>query len=117
MKKNLEQLELDLSEEDQKKVLERIVSIGDAKQTITTEDLPFIIADVLESKNYQHIKLLACSINSGLDLQSTVSLRIDIKGDKHQATGAGSGGFDAFIDAIGKVLHNYGYTLPDLGRL
>ncbi len=114
LKKNLELLELDLSEEDQKKVLARIVSIGDSKQTITTDDLPFIIADVLESKNYEHIKLLACSINSGLDLQSTVSLRVEIKGDKHQATGVGSGGFDAFIDAISKVLDNYGYTLPAL---
>jgi len=114
LKKNLEQLEMDLSDEDQKKVLARIVSIGDAKQTITTEDLPFIIADVLESKSYQHIKLLGCSINSGLDLPSTVSLRVDIKGDKHQATGAGSGGFDAFIDAIGKVLKHYDYQLPAL---
>lgn len=114
LKKNLEQLELDLSEEDQKKVLARIVSIGDSKQTITTDDLPFIIADVLESKSYQHIKLLACAINSGMDLQSTVSLRVDVKGEKHQATGAGSGGFDAFIDAIGKVLAHYDYTLPAL---
>jgi D-citramalate synthase len=114
LKKNLEQLELELSEADQKKVLERIVSIGDSKQTVTIDDLPFIIADVLESKDYQHIKLLACSINSGLDLPSTVSLRVDIKGDKHQSTGAGSGGFDAFIDAIGKVLDTYGYILPTL---
>ncbi len=114
LKKNLEQLELDLSEEDQKKVLARIVSIGDSKQTITPDDLPFIIADVLESKDYHYIKLLACSINSGLDLQSTVSLRVDVKGDKHQSTGAGNGGFDAFIDAIGKVLDKYEYTLPTL---
>ncbi len=114
LKKNLEQLEVELSEEDQKKVLARIVSLGDSKQTITTDDLPFIIADVLESKSYQHIKLLACSINSGLDLQSTVSLRVDIKGHKHQATGAGSGGFEAFINAIGKVLKKYDYTLPEL---
>ena len=114
LKKNLEQLEMDLSEEDQKKVLARIVSLGDSKQTITTEDLPFIIADVLESKSYQHIKLLACSINSGLDLPSTVSIRVDVKGNKHQATGAGSGGFDAFIEAISKILEDYDYTLPGL---
>ncbi|MGR8932060.1 MAG: alpha-isopropylmalate synthase regulatory domain-containing protein [Gammaproteobacteria bacterium] len=114
LKKNLEQLEVELSEEDQKKVLARIVALGDSKQTITTDDLPFIIADVLESKDYQHIKLLACSINSGLDLQSTVSLRVEVKDKKHQATGAGSGGFDAFIDAIGKVLTKYAYTLPTL---
>ena len=80
LKKNLEMLELDLSEENQKKVLARIVSLGDSKQTITTDDLPFIIADVLESKNYEHIKLLNCSITSGLHLESTASLRIEVKG-------------------------------------
>jgi len=114
LKKNLERLEVELSEEDQKKVLARIVALGDSKQTITTDDLPFIIADVLESKDYQHIKLLNCSLNSGLDLESTVSLRVEVRGQKHQATGAGNGGFDAFIDAISKVLKKYDYTLPAL---
>lgn len=114
LKKNLELLEMDLTEEDQKKVLARIVSIGDSKQSITVDDLPFIIADVLETKSYQHIKLLACSVNSGLDLPSTVSIRVDVNGEKHQSTGAGSGGFDAFIDAIGKILSKYNYVLPTL---
>ena len=114
LKKNLEQLELDLSEENQKKVLERIVSLGDSKQIITTDDLPFIIADVLESKNYQHIKLLNCSITSGLDLESTASIRVNVKGTKNVASGSGNGGFDAFIDAINKVMQHHNYTLPAL---
>ncbi|MDO9169976.1 MAG: alpha-isopropylmalate synthase regulatory domain-containing protein [Methylobacter sp.] len=114
LKKNLEMLELDLSEENQKKVLARIVSLGDSKQTITTDDLPFIIADVLESKNYQHIKLLNCSITSGLDLESTASLRVKVNGVMHVASGSGNGGFDAFVDAINKVMQQHTYTLPAL---
>ena len=114
LKKNLEMLELDLSEENQKKVLARIVSLGDSKQTITTDDLPFIIADVLESKNYQHIKLVNCSITSGLDLESTASLRIKVNGQMHIASGSGNGGFDAFVDAINKVMEQHNYTLPAL---
>ena len=114
LKKNLEQLALDLSEENQKKVLERIVSLGDSKQIITTDDLPFIIADVLESKNYHHIKLLNCSITSGLDLESTASIRVNVNGAKHIASGSGNGGFDAFIDAINKVMKHHNYTLPAL---
>ena len=112
--KNLELLDLALSEENQKKVLARIVRLGDSKQTITTEDLPFIIADVLESKNYQHIKLLNCSITSGLDLEATASIRVDVKGDIHIASGSGTGGFDAFIGAINKILRKYGSALPPL---
>lgn len=114
LKKNLEQLGIDLSEDDQKKVLARIVRLGDSKQSITPEDLPFIIADVMESKNYQHIKLLNCSITSGLELESTVSLRVDVNGKKHVASGSGNGGFDAFIDAINKVTGTFGYSLPEL---
>lgn len=114
LKKNLEQLELDLSEENQKKVLARIVQLGDSKQVITTDDLPFIIADVLETKDYQHIKLLNCSVTSGLNLESTVSIRVNVQGSKHLASGSGNGGFDAFIDAINKVMKQHGYRLPEL---
>ena len=114
LKKNLELLGLDLSEENQKKVLARIVRLGDSKQTITTDDLPFIIADVLESKSYQHIKLLNCSITSGFDLEATASLRVDIEGTIHVTSGFGNGGFDAFIDAINNALKPMNYTLPEL---
>ena len=112
--KNLEALGLNLSEENQKKVLARVVKLGDSKELITVEDLPFIIAEVLESKSYHHIKLLNCSITSGLDLESTVSIRVDVDGDVQQASGAGNGGFDAFIFAINKVMASKNYQLPTL---
>jgi D-citramalate synthase len=112
--KNLEALGLDLSEENQQKVLARVVKLGDSKELITIEDLPFIIAEVLEGKSYHHIKLLNCSITSGLDLESTVSLRVDVDGEIQHASGAGNGGFDAFIFAINKVLAKKNYQLPTL---
>ena len=112
--KNLETAGLDLSEENQKKVLARIVKLGDSKQQITAEDLPFIIADVLESKEYHHIRLLNCSITSGLDLESTVSIRVAVQGETYTASGMGTGGFDAFIFAINKVMKNRNYQLPPL---
>ena len=65
---NLEELGISLSPEDQAKVLERVVALGDSKHVITAEDLPFIIADIMESKEYQHIELHNCHINTGLDL-------------------------------------------------
>ncbi|MEX2352771.1 MAG: alpha-isopropylmalate synthase regulatory domain-containing protein, partial [Gammaproteobacteria bacterium] len=74
----------------------------------------FIIADVLESKDYNHVKLLNCSISSGLDLESTVSLQIEVGGKQHKVSGTGNGGFDAFINTINKVLKKYDYKLPKL---
>nr|BAL57262.1 D-citramalate synthase [uncultured Gammaproteobacteria bacterium] len=114
LRKNLERLGIELSEEQQRKVLARIVELGDAKQIVTTDDLPFIIADVLEGESYQHIRLLGCAITSGLDLPSTASLRVEIDGQIHSTSGAGNGGFDAFIDAINKVLARYDIRLPEL---
>lgn len=112
--KNLEALGLDLSEENQRKVLDRVVKLGDSKELITIDDLPFIIADVLESKSYHHIKLLNCSVTSGLELKSTASIQVQVEGEKLQATGEGNGGFDAFSDAINKAMASHNYTLPTL---
>ncbi len=113
LKKNLEELGIHLSPEDQAAVLQRIVKLGDSKATITVEDLPFIIADVLETKDYQHIELLNCSVTSGLDLESTVSIRVNVLGQVHKASGSGNGGFDAFIDAVRKVLPDW-IDVPEL---
>lgn len=113
LKKNLEELGIHLSEESQAAVLERIVNLGDTKETITLEDLPFIIADVLETNEYQHIELVSCSVTSGLGLESTVSVRVKVDGEVHKAAGSGNGGFDAFIDAIRKVLPD-GFEFPEL---
>jgi D-citramalate synthase len=104
LKKNLEELGIHLSQEDHAQVLERIVKLGDQKATITPDDLPFIIADVLESKDYRHIDLLSCSVTSGLGLESTASIRVQIDDVVRRAAGSGNGGFDAFIDAVRKVL-------------
>jgi len=114
LKKNLEALGISLSEEDQVKVLKRIVKLGDSKAVITPEDLPLIIADVLESKGGRELELLNCSITSVLDLESIVSISIRLFGETYKSTGTGNGGFDAFIMAIKKVLDQHGFEFPEL---
>ena len=116
LQKNLDELGISLSDEDKAKVLERIVQLGDTKSSITIEDLPFVIADTLESKNYKHIELLNCSITSGLDLESTVSIRVKIKDEIYKSSGSGNGGFDAFIVAIRNVFKASGvkFDFPEL---
>lgn len=112
--KNLERLDISLSEENQRKVLKRVVELGDSKKTITTEDLPFIIAEVLESKDYEHAQLLSCTVNSSLDLQSTASIRVRLLDDVFVAAGSGNGGFHAFNVALSKILKKKGLALPRL---
>jgi D-citramalate synthase len=116
LQKNLDELGISLSEEDKTKVLERIVKLGDSKSLITIEDLPFVIADTLESKDYEHIELLNCSVTSGLDLESTVSIRVKLNGEVYKSSGSGNGGFDAFIVAIKDVFERSGiaFDFPEL---
>ncbi|CAJ2375728.1 MAG: (R)-citramalate synthase CimA [Arenicellales bacterium IbO2] len=113
--KNLEALGISLSEEDRLKVLQRIVKLGDSKADITPEDLPFIIADILEG-GARHLELLGCSVTSGLDLESGVSIRVRLHDEIHKASGAGNGGFDAFISAMKKIMDQNlpGFDFPEL---
>ncbi|WP_428625376.1 alpha-isopropylmalate synthase regulatory domain-containing protein [Sedimenticola sp.] len=114
LQKNLEKMDISLSPENLEKVLKRVVELGDEKKAITSDDLPFIIAEVLESKDYHHIELINCSITSGLDLESTASIRVMIEGEEIRTAGIGNGGFDAFMNAIAKVLKKYDVALPKL---
>jgi len=112
--KNLEAMDIDLDAEQQQKLLQRVVKLGDQKATITADDLPFIIADLLERNDYNYLELLNCSINSGLDLESTVSIRVRVNDTIHKASGSGNGGFDAFISAVKKILPTDSFTFPEL---
>ena len=112
--KNLERLDISLTDENLEKVLKRVVEFGDSKKSITSEDLPFIIAEVLESKDYDYIELLNCSVTSGLQLESTASIRIRIGEEEELSSGIGNGGFDAFMNALGKVLKRRDIPLPRL---
>ena len=47
--KNLQELGLSLNSEELKKVTERIINLGDKKEKVTKEDLPYIISDVLDA--------------------------------------------------------------------
>ena len=112
--KNLEAMDIELDPEQQKKLLKRIVRLADQKATITADDLPFIIADLLEHNDYNYVELLNCSINSGLDLESTVSIRVRVNDEIYKTSGSGNGGFDAFISAMTKVLDKDKFVFPEL---
>lgn len=112
--KNIEELGISLSAENLKKVLDRVVKLGDSKETITPDDLPFIIADVLESSSYHHIYLEECQINSAFGEDSQVKLVLNINGTQYTEEGHGNGGFSAFIDALKLILAQINFELPEL---
>jgi D-citramalate synthase len=108
LEQNLDEMGIILSDEDQKKVLNKIIELGDSKQTITPEDLPFIITDVLENKDGQRIVLEGCETMSNLNAKAQAKLSITFDGTLISETGTGNGAYDALVDALDKILEANG---------
>jgi (R)-citramalate synthase len=110
----LDELGLHLSKANRDKVLKRVIELGESKKQITTEDLPIIIADVLETEDYNYIQLLSCTVTSGLNLESTASIHIQIGDNRFTSSGGGNGGYHAFMVAMKKVLDKQKIDFPKL---
>lgn len=111
---NLRRLGLELKREQRKAVLERITALGDKKERVTPEDLPFIVADVLDSPANKVISIDNCVAVSGKNLTPTASLALTYKGKTFKGNAAGDGGYDAFMNALGKIAGRLKLKLPEL---
>lgn len=126
--KNLQSLGIELDEASMRKVTERIIELGDKKEQVTSEDLPYIISDVLRQDlhgNQVHIISYTLSLSRGL--RPVAALRIDINGKQYEASSSGDGQYDAFMRALRNIykvqlgrefpmLTNYSVTIPPGGR-
>ena len=113
--KNLQELGLTLNEEELKQVTQRIIELGDKKQKVTADDLPFIISDVLNSGNTQArvlIKSYVLTHAKGLQPSTTVSIEID--GELLEENACGDGQYDAFLNAVRKIYKRKKIALPQL---
>ena len=115
IRKNLEEFGLSLSPESINKVTQRVIELGDKKENVTTEDLPFIITDVLGSEqiNYKiFIKNYSLSLSYGL--RPFASVKIEIDGQLYEETSSGDGQYDAFMKAMRSIYDRIGKELPSL---
>ena len=115
IQKNLLELGLKLNEADLKKVTQRVIELGDKKETVTTEDLPYIISDVLNSNLYEEkviVESYVLTNSKGLRPSATISVCID--GSLFEEQAQGDGQFDAFMNALSKVYAKKNRCLPKL---
>ncbi|MGB5355265.1 MAG: alpha-isopropylmalate synthase regulatory domain-containing protein, partial [Eudoraea sp.] len=115
IQKNLQELGLSLNNEELKKVTQRIIELGDKKEKVTKEDLPYIISDVLDSQSYQSqviIKSYVLTHSKGLKPSTTVS--VEINEESFEENAQGDGQFDAFMNALRKVYKKRNVELPNL---
>lgn len=113
--KNLEELGIELSSEEMKLITKRVIELGDRKETVTTEDLPYIITDVLQTQAiHQKIKVgnYCLSLAHGLRPVASVSLTIEHK--TYEESSDGDGQYDAFMKCIWKIYNRLGKAHPSL---
>ena len=113
IKKNLQELGLTLNDEDIKKVTNRIIELGDKKERVTSEDLPFIISDVLNNHYFKkNIIIQSYDLKHKKGFNPSAVLEIIIKGELFKESGSGDGQFNAFINAIKKIYTKNNIILP-----
>jgi D-citramalate synthase len=127
IQKNLEELGLHLSPQSLKKVTNKVIKLGDKKENVTMEDLPFIISDVLHSRqNKKIISINNFSLSISSSMKPVASIQIEINGKLHEDASFGDGQYNAFMNALWKiytklgkdrpVLKNYRVTIPPGGK-
>jgi D-citramalate synthase len=112
---NLQQLGIQLSDADLKKVTQRIIELGDRKEVVTQADLPYIISDILDSKTIsEKVRIENYVLTHSKNLKPSVTLRISVNGEVFEEHSQGDGQYDAFMNALKKVYKKRKQDLPGL---
>jgi (R)-citramalate synthase len=112
---NLKELGIQLADEDLKKVTQRIIELGDRKETVTQADLPYIISDVLDSNTIEEkVQVENYVLTHSKNLRPSVTIRILIGNEIFEENAQGDGQYDAFMNALKKVYASKKIALPQL---
>ncbi len=112
---NLHALGIHLSDEDLKKVTQRVIELGDRKEVVTQADLPFIISDILESNAIEEKVLIENYVlTHSKDLNPSVTVKVRMEKEVFEEHAQGDGQYDAFMNALKKVYKQKKIDLPML---
>ncbi|MDO5980554.1 alpha-isopropylmalate synthase regulatory domain-containing protein [Flavivirga spongiicola] len=114
IQKNLQELGLQLNDDDLRKVTQRIIKLGDKKQVVTKEDLPYIISDVLDYTYEEKVKVNSYVLTHSKGLRPSTTVSVTINNETFEENAQGDGQFDAFMNAIRNIFIKKKMVLPDL---
>ena len=113
IKKNIENLGLNLSDDEIKKVTARVIELGDKKEKVSADDLPYIISDVLKTDNFKNkIQIKSYYLKHKKNNQPSAKIEVGYNGKIHKESGKGDGQFDAFMSALKKLYKKIDLELP-----
>ena len=112
---NLLALGIELDDESMAKVTERIIQLGDKKEIVTLDELPYIISDVLKNGMEDNdIQMLNYSFSLVDGLRPNATVKIAIKGEIYQQASVGDGQYHAFSKAMYKIYKKLDKPTPEL---
>jgi len=100
---NLKALGIQLSPENRDLVLNRVIELGDRKHTVSQEDLPYIIADVLKSPGEQLVRVDHYQVDVSTGNPPRAQVHLSYQGRVQEARSTGDGGYDALMRALRKA--------------
>ena len=113
--KNLQQLGIELDEETMQKVTARVIELGDKKELVSLDELPYIVSDVL--KNEQDnlvVRILNYSLSLSYGLRPVATVQMEINGEIYEQTAAGDGQYNAVSKAMWKIYKRLNKATPEL---
>lgn len=115
IQKNLQQLGIELEDEVMKLVTQRVIELGDQKELVTLEDLPYIISDVTQNGlGDKPVKILNYSLSLSQGLRPMANVKAEINGEVHEQSAAGAGQYNAVSKALYKMYKKLGKPTPEL---
>lgn len=126
--RNLQELGLELTPEQTQRVTRRITELGDRKEVVTQDDLPFIVSDVLKHDVAEDkVKLVSYQVSLAYGLKPLANVKVEVNGQQYEGHSSGDGQYDAFVKALRRIyreyldrtfplLENYAVTIPPGGR-
>jgi (R)-citramalate synthase len=113
--KNLQYLGIELDEDITQKVTARVIELGDRQQTVTLDELPYIVADVMNSDQMeQNIKLLNYSLSISSDSRPFASVKMEVDGEIYEMSAFGEGMYHAVSKAMWKIYKSLDKATPEL---
>jgi D-citramalate synthase len=100
IEKNLQELGIKLDDADLKKITQRIIELGDRKEVVTREDLPYIISDVLDSNTIEEkVIVLNYVLTHSKNLKPSATVQVQVRDRIYEESAQGDGQYDAFMNA------------------
>jgi 2-isopropylmalate synthase len=96
-------LGFELTKEKLDEVYDEFLILADKKKDIRDDDIALLVGDA--TRQERRIKLDFLQVVTGKKLMPMATVRLDIAGEKFDATSAGNGPVDAAIKAVKQIIH------------